>query len=452
MAASSNNIDLRLSVSYKQILKIALPISASLLVPQINFITNNIFLSGLGEKELGAAGITGVFYLIFGGIGGGLNNALQALISRRAGENRINEIGKIFSQGVFIALCIACIGILSTYLLAPIVFRYTIHSQETYEMCVEFLRIRIWGLPFLYLYQMRNALLVGTNNSKYLVIGTLAEALPNIFFDYTLIYGRMGFPMLGFNGAAIASIIAEFLGMFVVFVIIHVKKFHKTFSLYNHLHIDKPVARLILVQSSPLILQYAISIMSWEFFYILIEHHGQRDLAISNTMRNIFGFFGVFTWSFAATSNTMVSNIIGQGHKEKVIPLINKIVRISFGIAITVCLFLNLFPELFLSIYGRDEAFIRVAIPVLRVVSTALLIMSFSTVWLNAVTGTGNTIVNLSIEFIAIIAYTIYTWLVLEKFNMPITWGWAAEWLYWIIMFSFSYLYIKSGRWMAKKI
>lgn len=452
MATTSNNIDLRLSLSYSQIIKIALPISASLLVPQFNFITNNIFLSGLGERELGAAGITGVFYLIFGGIGGGLNNALQALISRRAGENRIDEIGKIFSQGVFIALCIACIGIASTYLLAPVVFRYTIHSQENYEMCVEFLRIRIWGLPFLYLYQMRNALLVGTNNSRYLVIGTLAEAITNIILDYALIYGRLGLPALGFNGAAIASIIAEFLGMFVVFAVIHIKKFHKTFSLYSHLRIDKPVSKLILVQSSPLIMQYAISIMSWEFFYILIEHHGQRDLAISNTMRNIFGFFGVFTWAFAATSNTMVSNIIGQGLKDKVVPLINKIVRLSTGFAIMVCLVLNIFPEVFLSIYGRDAAFIEAAIPVLRVVSTALIIMSFSTVWLNAVTGTGNTIINLSIEFIAITAYVIYTWLVLEKFNMPITWGWASEWLYWSIMFLFSYLYIKSGRWKSKTI
>ncbi|MBN8787656.1 MAG: MATE family efflux transporter [Terrimonas sp.] len=452
MATASNNIDLRVSLSYSQIITIALPISASLLVPQINFITNNIFLSGLGEKELGAAGITGVFYLIFGGIGFGLNNALQALISRRAGENRINDIGKIFSQGIFIALGIAAMGIAITYFLAPVIFRHTIHSQETYEMCIEFLRIRIWGLPFLYLYQMRNALLVGTNNSRYLIIGTLAEAVSNIFLDYTLIYGHWGFPVLGFNGAAIASIIAEFLGMFVVFAVIHAKKFHKTFHLYNHFHIDKPSANLILVQASPLILQYAISIISWEFFYILIEHHGQRDLAISNTMRNIFGFFGVFTWAFAATSNTMVSNIIGQGLKEKVIPLINKIVHISTGLAILICIFLNLFPELFLSIYGRDEVFIQSAIPVLRVVSTALIIMSFSTVWLNAVTGTGNTLVNLSIEFIAITAYTIYTWLVLEKFNMPITWGWASEWLYWIIMFTFSWLYIKSGRWKSKTI
>ena len=52
--------DLRLSTSYRSILNLAMPISLAMLVPQINFITNNIFLAGLGEKELATAGITGV--------------------------------------------------------------------------------------------------------------------------------------------------------------------------------------------------------------------------------------------------------------------------------------------------------------------------------------------------------------------------------------------------------
>ena len=452
MSTSNKSIDLRLQISYRQILKIALPISAAILVPQINFITNNIFLGRLGEMELGAAGITGVLYLIFAGIGFGLNNGLQALIARRAGEGRIGEIGKIFKQGVRVALAIAMLGILLTYFVVPVILQHTLRSQELYQMCIHFLRIRIWGLPFLYMYQMRNALLVGTNQSRYLIAGTVIETVSNIFFDYALIYGHFGFPELGFNGAAIASIIAEFLGMFVVFLVIHWKGFHRSFELNKHFGFDKNVSKLILVQSSPLAVQQAISIMSWEFFYILIEHHGQRDLAVSNTMRNIFGFFGVFTWAFAATSNTLVSNIIGQGLKDKVIAAINMIVRLSTGISILICLSLNLFAHSIFSIYGQSEGFIEAAIPVLRVVSTALILMSFSVVWLNAVTGTGNTIVNLGIEFISIILYCSYAYLVLEKLRMPIAWGWAAEWLYWLTMFLLSNFYIRSGRWKKKEI
>src|SRR3954466_1157172 len=104
-------MELRLQTGYSQILGMALPISLSLLVPQVNFITNNVFLSGLGELELACAGITGVYYLIFAVIGNGLNNGLQALIARRAGQNLHSEIGLLFFHGVWIALGIAAMGI-----------------------------------------------------------------------------------------------------------------------------------------------------------------------------------------------------------------------------------------------------------------------------------------------------------------------------------------------------
>jgi len=444
--------DLRLDINNKQILKLALPISFALLVPQINFITNNIFLGQLGVKELGAAGITGVYYLVFAGIGFGLNNGLQALISRRAGENRPEEIGKLFAQGVRISLIIAAFGILTTYLVAPTLFEHTIDDAETKEMVIRFLKIRIWGLPFLYIYQMRNALLVGTNQSKYLIGGTIGETLTNIFFDYGLIYGHFGLPQLGFDGAAIASILAEAIGMSVVFAVIHYKGIGKQFALFKSFRFERRNSRLILIQSSPLIFQHAISLISWEFFYILIEHHGDMALAISNTMRNIFGFFGPFVWAFAATTNTMVSNLIGQGKQDKVIEVINKIVRLSTSAAIVVGIFLNLFPGVFLSIYGQHVEFIEAAVPVVRVVSSALVLMSFSAIWLNAVTGTGNSKMNLLIEFITITAYCIYVYVVLQVLNLSIVVGWMSEWLYWTSIFSLSYWYIKSGKWKGKKI
>src|SRR5690349_8937138 len=443
-------MELKLTTSYRAILRLALPISLATLVPQINFTTNNIFLGGLGQKELAVAGITGVYYLIFAVIGNGLNNGLQALISRRAGQDRPKEIGRIFFHGIWIALLVAGIGIIVTQTLAPAILRAAIHDQAIAGMAIRFLQIRIWGLPLLYLYVMRNALLVGTNQTRFLVWGTFAEAVTNIVLDYGLIYGQLGLPQLGFNGAAYASIIAEGTGLIVIYVVIHLKGINKRFALFEDIKWDGSLAKLILVKSSPLIAQFSISIMTWEYFYILIEHHGERSLAISNTMRNLFGLFGIFSWSFAATANTMVSNIIGQGREDEVMSLVMRIVRCSFTISFVLFLLLNIWPEWFLSFYGQEEGFIRDAIPVVRVISIALLMMSFGPVWLNAVTGTGNTTVNLWIEMITLIIYLIYVYVVLEYYNMPITWGWASEWVYWLSMFSMAYFYMRSGKWRGR--
>ena len=448
--AITNN--LQVETSYRQIIKLALPISFAILIPQFSFITTNIFLGHYNQQSLAIAGITGVYYLIFAMIGFGLNNGLQALISRRAGENRPGEIGKIFSQGIFIALTIALIGISLTWFLAPFILKQVIHSPEIAQKATQFLRIRIWGLPFLYIYQMRNALLVGTNQSKYLVFGTFAEAISNIFFDYSFIFGHFGFPAKGFNGAAIASIIAEFTGMFVIFLVIWRKGISKRFSLFSHFTWNSHIIKQILSISTPLVFQLAVSLMSWEFFYILVEHHGQEALAISNIMRNIFGLIGCITWAFAATTAAMVSNIIGQGKHDQVLSLILKIIRLSTAISFIACILINLFPQTLLSVFGQKESFIQHAIPVVRILTIAMMIMSFSTIWINSVTGTGNSRITLLIEIITIILYCIYIYVVLEKFFLPITYGWMSEWLYWLSLFIFSWRYMRSGKWKMKVI
>lgn len=450
MTAEKIHNNLQVKITNKQIWSISLPITASILVPQINFITNNIFLGhikNIGEEALAVAGITGVFYLIFAVVGNGLNNGLQTLIARKAGENNIGAIGNLFFQGIILALTLSLISMLLTWFVAPLILQKTLHTQQHVSMAVSFLNIRVWGLPFLYLYQMRNAVLVGTNNSKYLIYGTTAEALSNIVLDYGFIFGKLGLPSLGFNGAAVASVIAEAIGLLVIYLVVKWKGIEQQLQLFKNWYVNTKNIRLILNTSLPLIAQFALSIITWEFFYILVEHHGSTALAVSNAMRNVFGFFGCFTWAFASTTNAMVSNIIGQGLQHKVMELIYKILKLSVGSAIVVCVVLNLFPTIIFSIYGQNEIFLKEAIPVLRVVSLALIVMSVTVVWLNAVVGTGNTKINLYIEIFAITVYIIFNYLVLEKYHLPLIYGWMSEWLYWLCMLVPAYFYMKKGSW-----
>lgn len=440
------NESLKLNISYRQILQMSLPISFAILVPQFNFLINSFFITQLGPGYLGAAGITGVYYLIFSVIGFGLNNGLQALISRRAGQDRSKEIGVLFTQSIYIILSIAALGISFTHLIAPLLFeRFT--DPELSTQAMGFLNIRIFGLPFLYLYQMRNALLVGTNQSKLLIWGTLAETISNIVLDYGLIFGNLGMPKLGFNGAAYASIVAEFIGMVVVFLIIRAKGMNDRFSLFKSFAFSWTDAKTILVQSSPLILQYAISIVSWEYFFILVSHDGRLELDVSQLMRLIFGFYGIFIWAFAATANTMVSNIIGQGLQSQVITLIKRIALLSASSTLVLFIPAQLFTTEILSMISTDPVFIDSATPVLKIVTGAILMMSVSSICLNALTGTGNTQVNLAIEAFTIVLYCLYVYIVMEYLNLSLAWGWASEWVYWTTIFILSFSYLRSGKW-----
>ncbi len=442
--------DLKVQVTNKQVLSIALPITLAILIPQINMLTNSIFLGNLSTEALGNAGITGVFYLIFAVAGHGLNNALQAVFSRHAGSDNSQAFKTIIAQGIRVCLQFAAAGMLVTWFIAPLILKQ-VADPVAYPQEISFLKIRILGLPFLYLFQMGNAFLVASLNSRYLMIGFISEALVNILLDFLLIKGRYGFPQLGFNGAAIASVIAEVVGLLVVLLVLFRTGLKKQYDLFRNFSYHRSLTKEIVKISAPLMLQYVISVTTWLIFFFLIEgRHDETAKAVSNTMRNVFGLIGVFVWAFAGTCNTMVSNLMGQKKEEKVLEAITKIMCWSLGLCMMMCLLINLFPTTFFGLFGQGEAFVKAGIPVLRVVSVGMLFMSIANIWLNGVTGTARTRVNLLIEVISITVYLLYTWFFMKVHYISLAMAWSNELVYWFTIFAMSFLYLRSGKWKTK--
>jgi len=442
--------DLKIKVTNRQILSIAMPITLAILIPQINMLTNSIFLGNLSTEALGNAGITGVFYLIFAVAGHGLNNALQSVFSRYAGSDKSDAFKTILAQGIRVSLQFAVAGILITWFIAPFILRQ-VADPVAYPQEISFLKIRIMGLPFLYLFQMGNAFLVASLNSRYLMIGFICEAGVNILLDFLLIKGRFGFPELGFNGAAIASVIAEVVGLLVVLLVLFKTGLQKQYGLLKSFTYNKIITGEILKISAPLMLQYVISVTTWLVFFILIEGlHDPTAKAISNTMRNVFGLTGVFVWAFASTSNVMVSNLMGQKREDKVLEAITRVMMWSIGFCVIMCAFVNIFPQTFFGVFGQGGEFVKQGIPVLRMVTVGLLFMSVANIWLNGVTGTAKTKVNLFIEIIAITVYLLYSWYFVKLNYVSLAMAWSNELVYWFTIFIFSFLYLRSGRWKTK--
>ncbi len=443
---------MQVNLSNKQVIAIAGPICLALILPQINHMTNAAFLGHLGEFPFAVNGIAGIYYLVMYMISYGLNNGLQVLFARRAGELNYEGIGRYFSNGFFLSLAFSASAVLLTYALAPYFFAKTLHDPHIRDAATSFTRIRIWGLPFLMIMGLCNALYIGTGRTRLLAITSLFQEATNIALDYCLIFGKAGLPALGLNGAAYASIIAEGVGLIVAYGMLFGLGFPAKFSLFRRFRPDWASIRNILTISAPLVVQYLFSIGSWLVFFIYIEHLGQRQLAISNMMRSIFGLFGIFTWALASTCNTMVSNLIGQGRETDVIPIVKKIAGFAIVCAMGVSLLINLFPYQLLRIYTTDTAMITEALPSIRVCTLVTLLSSVAAVVFNGVTGTGNTRVNLLIEFAAVTVYMVYCTIVIERWRSPLHWAWGSEFVYWILMLLMAGTYLRSRKWMGKVI
>jgi Na+-driven multidrug efflux pump len=276
--------------------------------------------------------------------------------------------------------------------------------------------------------------------------------LLNILFDYLLIFGKLGLPAMGFKGAALASVIAEVFYCLTMVAMFFYHNMHRSYPVFDFLHFDFSLSEKTLAVASPLIVQFLFSIGGWLVFFIFIEHLGGQSLAASQVLRNIFGIVGVGTWALATTCNTMVSNLIGQGRQKEVMKIILKICKLSLLYAIGVCLLLLLFSHQFLAIYSNDQSLIDFAIPSLRVIVVATLIMSLSTVVFNGVVGTGNTLVNLTMEVTCVGTYLVYCYFVISRWHSPLYLCWGSEFVYWTSLLTGSVIYLKSGRWKGKQI
>lgn len=443
--------------TYRNIIQLALPISIAILIPQLNMLTNTVFLGNYKPSHhdfstqdlLAASGIAGIYYLTIVMVGYGLVSGMLMLMSRRAGENDAKGLGKILSNGIILCLALSAILIALSWLIAPWIFRLAIHEKSIQTAAISFIQIRCWGLPFIMLCQLSNSFFLATSNSKKIIMGSVVQTVVNIAMDYVCIFGAMGVPEMGLNGTAFASVMSEVVYFVVVFLIIHRTKNFKPYAIVYFKNIDFPLMKETIIKSSPLIIQYLLSIGAWEVFFIFVEHLGKAESAVSQILRSVFSIVGVVTWALGSTSNSMVSNLIGQGEEQKVIPLIKKIITISLSISLILGLPIVLFPTYFLSLLTTDVSLVEMGKVSLRIVVFATWMLSISTICFNGVLGTGNTRINMVFEFIAIILYITYISVVVEYLHLPLPYAWCSEFVYWLSLFIMSSLYLYSGRWKA---
>lgn len=446
---------LQVDHSPRQIIQLALPVAIAILIPQLIILTNTFFLGyyqpsqgGVSHQALlAASGIAGIFYLTLVMIGYGLASGLLMLFSRRAGEGDEADMVGLFPHGLLLSLLLSVFLMLLTTFLAPLIFSLALHDEQIRDAAISFMRVRFWGLPFVLVAQVCNSFMLATQNSAKIVAGTLAQTVFHVLFDYLLIFGHAGFPEMGLTGSAWASVLAEIGYALTALAMV---KYHPDLRRYRLPFTTQYKLKelwIIFVKSSPLLVQYLLSIGAWEIFFFFVEHLGKAESAVSQILRSVFGVVGLGAWALASTCNAMVSNLIGQKQHDKVVPLIHRISAISLGLSVVLGLPLMLFPEFFLQQLTADPTLVATGLTSLRIIVLATWMLSVSTIYFNAVVGTGNTRLNMFFELTGIVLYLLYNWYVVEVGKAGLAWAWGSEFVYWFTLFVLSAYYLYSGAW-----
>jgi putative MATE family efflux protein len=438
--------------SYKKIWKISFPIILSLFAHNIVTAIDTAFLGRVGEVELGASAIGGLFYFALFMMGFGFGNGAQILMARRNGEKDFVAVGKIFDHTMYIFTAISIAIIVIIKLVAPVILGFAISSPEVMEASDSYLQYRVWGILFAFTNVAFRAYFVGTTKTGLLGWGAAIMGIVNIVLDYALIFGNLGFVARGIEGAAIASIYAE--GAAAVFFIIttFTDPKNRRFAVFKFKTFEPAIIRKTWNISVYIMIQNFASLSSWLVFFIIIEQSGERPLAISNIIRSIYTFLMIHAWAFGSTVNSLVSNSIGEKHPEQVMPIINKVNILSSITSIVIIGFTWFIPQLLARIYTNSPDLVEDSAEIFRVIIFVLIPLSLSANYFNGVSGTGNTKTALMIELATLALYFLYVLTVNFHFAGNLAIIWVSEYVYMTLLGIGSYLYLKYGNWRDKVI
>ena len=438
--------------SYRNIWRVAYPILISLVMEQMIGLTDTAFLGRVGEVELGASAIAIVYYMVLFMIGFGFSLGAQIIIGRRNGEGNFRDTGKIFWNGLYFLLGLSAIIIILSEIFSPWLMGMMVSSKAIFGAALSYVRWRLPGMVFAFVTTIFRAFYVGTTQTKTLTLNSIVMVLSNVVFNYILIFGKCGLPALGITGAAIGSSLAELVSL--LFFIVYTRGWCdlKKYGLDKPSRPDTGAIRSMMPVCSWTMIQHTISISTWFIFFLYIEHLGERALAISNITRSISGLMWVVLSAFAATCSTLVSNMIGEGHTEKVMSLVKRILKLSYGILCIMITLVCIFPEVIARIYTDIPDLIQASAPAIIVMTSSYLLNVGGQVYFQAVSGTGSTKTAFKLEMIALVAYMIYCTLIIGILKLDVAICWTAEHVYAVVLLLCSWIYMRSGRWKNRKI
>lgn len=356
------NIDMdKLKVHLKSIVKLSIPVSIGQLGHIMLGVVDSFMVGRLGAEPLAAAALAnGLFFLIMV-FGIGMSHAITALVAIAYGENKKEECGVIVRQGLIVNIFFGIILTVLTYFAAELVY-YLDQEPIVAELTESYLVILSLSIVPFMLFQTYRQFVEGLSDTKTPMYIALFANVVNIIGNWILIFGNLGFPALGLDGAGFATLTTRsFMGIaMMLFVIksIKYKEYDPTlkFKSFNWEKINK-----LLKIGFPSGLTYTLEVSAFAFAAVMIGWLGSSALAAHQIAINLASISYMVVLGISSAATIRVGN--AQGSKNitdvKYAGYTSIILGLSF-MSITGTIFI-LFKEFLPSLYIDDKEVIEMA-------------------------------------------------------------------------------------------
>jgi len=383
----------------KLLFSVSIPIIISMLVQALYNVVDSIFVAQY-NNDAGTGALTVAFPIqnLLIALAVGLAVGTSALLSRYLGEKKFDKVNHVAGQGFFLMGCGYLLFLIFGLFLVDAYVSLQVSSDALRrEYSVDYITIISVGSLGVFIQVICERLLQATGKSIYSMITQGAGAIVNIILDPIMIFGYLGCPEMGIKGAAIATIIGQFVsaGLGIFFNLRYngeIKIILKNFIP------DLSVLKEILGIAIPAVLMQAIGSVMTFSMNIILE-------GFSGTAVNVFGvYFKLQSFVFMPIfgfNNGLIPIMaynFGANKKERVFTALKLGLTVAIGyMLIGLCVF-QLIPETLLGFFNASEEMLEIGVPALRTISLSFIFAGFSVISISACQALGKSIYSLFVS------------------------------------------------------
>ena len=401
----------------------AVPMMISMLVQALYNVVDSVFVSRISENALNAVSLAFPLQNLMIAVGAGTAVGINALLSRSLGEKKQEMADRAAGTGIFLSLCNAVAFALIGIFLSRAFFMSQAKSvPEIVEMGTAYTRICLGLSVGLFSQFCFERLLQSTGRTVLAMATQMIGAVTNIVLDPVFIFGLFGMPRLGVTGAAIATVLGQFVGALLA-ILLNLKHNPEIHIRFRFIRPDRYVVKEIYRVGVPSIVMQSIgSVMTFGMNKILF--------VFTPTATAVFGaYFKIQSFIFMPVFglNNGMLPIISYNFGAARMDRVKRTVRLTICTAVCIMTvgfaIFQLAPATLLALFDASAEMTAIGVPALRIISISFLLAGFCIISGSVCQAIGNPLYSMVVSICRqLVVLLPAAWLLAQTGRLELVW------------------------------
>ena len=306
---------------YKTLITLCIPIIIQNLLSNLINMVDTIMVGGLGEISVASIGIANQYFFLYNMALSGIIGGASLFIAQFYGKNDKLNIRKITGLSVISALMIGITFMIVALFSPKFIIYFFSKDLDVIKVATNYFSI----IGFCYLIiAISNVFSMGSRSIRNPKLGMICSTISlfiNIILNYVFIFGKLGMPALGASGAAIATVIARIIELFLLVSYIYFIKddYELRFTFKDIKLINKDLLKAYISKTTPTFLNDTLWAFGTVLYAVAYSKAGTSAIAASQIASSTGNFFIVTAVCVAIGSSIMIGNELGADNIKKAI-------------------------------------------------------------------------------------------------------------------------------------